>query len=100
SSDLSNSLRDWIGHREKLVGVFVGEQMVIAKVRTTHVPVEIFGFHVEREHLSQNGVHRSSDVPGRRTCEIGPRFQWRFTSVQKFYGLSRISFLHSLICSG
>src|SRR5438445_130386 len=30
SSDLSNSLRDWIGHGEKLIRVFVEEQLVIA----------------------------------------------------------------------
>ena len=70
--------------------------MVIAEVRAAHVPVEIFRFQVKGEHVSQNGVHCPCDVFGSRRCEIGRRFQWRFTSVQKFYGLSRIRFFHSL----
>jgi hypothetical protein len=70
--------------------------MVIAEVRTAHVPVEIFGFQIEREHVSQNGIHRRCDVPGRRGCEIGWSFQWRVTPVQKFYSLSRVSFFHNL----
>src|SRR4029453_16626761 len=97
SADFSNSLRDWISHREKLLSVLVEEQMVIAEVRTTHVPVEIFGFQVEREHVSENGIHCSCDIPGRRSREIGRSFQRRVTPVQKFYGFFRVSFLHYLI---
>ena len=62
TTNLSNSLCDWIGHGEKLVGVFVEEQMVIAEVWAAHVPVKIFGFHVEREHIRENGVHRAAYV--------------------------------------
>ena len=96
SANLADSLCDWISHREKLVGVLIEKQMVIAEVRTTHVPVEIFGFQVEREHVSQNGVHRRCDVPGRRSCEIGRSFKWRVTPMQEFYGFSRVSFFHDL----
>jgi hypothetical protein len=96
SANLADSLCDWISHREKLVGVLVEKQMVIAEVRATHVPVEIFGFQIEREHVGQNGVHCRCDVPGRRSCEVGRSFQRRVTPLQKFYGFSRGSFFHNL----
>ena len=66
---------------EKLIGMFVEQQVVVAKMRTTHVPVEIFRFHVEREDISQNGVHRRGDVFRRRRREISSCLQWGITSV-------------------
>ena len=39
--------------------------MVVAKVRPAHVPVEVLGLQVEREHVRQDGVHRAGDVAGR-----------------------------------
>src|SRR5436190_20844621 len=83
SSDLSYSLRYWFSHREKLVVVFIQQQLVIAKVRTAHVPVKIFGFHIEREHVGQNSVHGPRDVFGGRTCEISRCRQWSSAFVQK-----------------
>ena len=53
-------------------------------MRATHVPVEVFGLHVEREHIRQDGVHRRGDVFGRRSREIGSCLQWGFASVKKF----------------
>jgi len=99
STNLSNSFRDWVGHREKLIRMFVQQQVVVAKMRTAHVPVEIFRFHVEREYIRQDAVHRGSDVLRRRSCEVSSCLQWGVTSVKKFYGLSRIRFFHGFICT-
>src|SRR6184192_1114372 len=62
SPKLSDPLSDWICHGEKLVGLVVEKQMVIAKVRAAHVPVEIFRLHIEREHIGENRVHRSAYI--------------------------------------
>src|ERR1700730_17600956 len=51
SANLSYSLRNRVRHGEKLVAVFVEKYVIIAEVRTAHVPVEIFCFQVEREHV-------------------------------------------------
>src|SRR5438477_6215651 len=57
--------------------------MVIAEVPATHVPVEIFGFQVESEHVGKNGVHRPCNVFGGRTCEISRCRQRSSAFVQK-----------------
>src|SRR5437867_3973822 len=75
-------------------------------MRPTHVPVEIFRFHIKREHVCQNRVHRSCDVLGCGRCEIGPRSQWSVAPSDELLGfLRRIGFLHdfrspALIMSG
>jgi hypothetical protein len=84
SAKLSNPLGDWIGHREKLVGVLIEKQVIIAEMRPAYVPVKIFGLHVEREHIRENGIHRAAYVFGGGTCEISWRFQRSFASPQKF----------------
>jgi len=70
-----------------LIGLFVEEQMVITEVRAAHVPVKIFRFQIEREHIRQNLIHRSRDVLGCGPCEISPRREWSVASVDEFAGL-------------
>src|SRR5437762_12090538 len=94
SANLSNSLRDWVGHGEKLIAVFVEKQVIVAKVRAAHVPMEILGFQVEREHVRENGVHGAGYVPGRRTCEIGWCCQRSIASLPKLCSLCRTILTH------
>src|SRR4029453_552629 len=65
SADFSNSLRDWISHREKLLSVLVEEQMVIAEVRTTHGQGKIFVFQLNKFCLFFFFVFKDSLFPGR-----------------------------------
>src|SRR6266436_6429329 len=83
SANFPNSLGDWIRHGEKLVAMFVEQQVVVAKMRATHVPVEIFRLQVECEHVRQNGVHGTGNVLGGGTCEIGRCGQWSIASLSK-----------------
>src|SRR5437762_4517948 len=94
SANLSNSLRDWVGHGEKLIAVFVEKQVIIAKVRAAHVPMEILGFQVEREHVRENGIHGAGNVLGRRTCEIGWCCQQSIASLPKLGSLCRTILTH------
>jgi hypothetical protein len=41
SANLAGSLGNFIGHGEKLLGLFVDEQMIVTEMAATHVPVEI-----------------------------------------------------------
>src|SRR6266436_240402 len=44
ATDLPDSFRDGIRHRKKLLSLFIQEQVIIAEMRATHVPMEIFRF--------------------------------------------------------
>jgi hypothetical protein len=59
STDLANAFRDDVGHGEELLGVFIEKQVIIAEVMPAHVPVKIFRFQVQREHICKDGVHRA-----------------------------------------
>src|SRR5207249_2039630 len=94
SAELSDALSDWICHRKKLIGLLVEEQMIIAKVRTTHVPVKIFRLHIERKDVRENGIHRSADVFGGRTRQIRSRREWCVASLHELQSLFRIRLVH------
>src|SRR5438094_3735345 len=64
---------------------------------TAHVPVEVFRFQVEREHVRQNGVHCSGNVLGGGTCQIGPGCQWSIASLAKLCSFCRIISLHIVV---
>ena len=83
STDLAHTFCDNVGHGEELLGVVVEEQVIIAEMMPAHVPMEIFGFQIEREHVRKDRVHRSRDIPRGFMREVRPSFQWRVASVQK-----------------
>jgi hypothetical protein len=43
---------------ENLIGLLVEQQMIIAKVRTAHVPVEVLGLDVEHKYVRQKRIER------------------------------------------
>jgi hypothetical protein len=49
--DLANAFRDDVGHGEELLGVFIEKQMIIAEVMPAHMPMKIFRFQIQREHV-------------------------------------------------
>src|ERR671922_2396154 len=56
ATNLADALGNGIGGGEDLVGLLVQEKMIVAEMRTRHVPVEVFRFQVEREHISDKDV--------------------------------------------
>ena len=54
--------RHRIGHGEKLITLLIKQQMVIPKVRATHVPVEVLGLEAERERIGEQPVEGGSHV--------------------------------------
>ncbi len=56
ASDLSNSLGELVDSREDLFRLFVQEQVIAAEMRTTDVPVEILGLHVDRQRICQERI--------------------------------------------
>ena len=53
SAHLARSLRGVVRHGEDLLGVLVEEQVLITKVASGHVPVEILRLHIKREHIGK-----------------------------------------------
>src|SRR5664279_1654129 len=47
AANLADTLGDWIRHRIKLLAMIVEQQMVVAKVRAAHVPMEVLGFEID-----------------------------------------------------
>src|SRR5581483_5245930 len=70
SADLAHALRKLVGGPENLLGLFVEEQVVVAKMRAAHVPMEILGFEVERKGVGENAVQRLGNFPDRRVGQI------------------------------
>ena len=81
--DLPNAFRDDVGHGEKLLGVFIEKQMIIAEVMPAHMPVKIFRFQVQSEHICKDCVHRAGDVLRRFRRKIGSCSQRSFASTQQ-----------------
>ena len=50
-TNFSHPFGDGIGHAKDLITLFVQKKMIIAEVRSGHMPVEVFGFEVEREYI-------------------------------------------------
>src|SRR5215831_10942116 len=68
TADLANPFRDVISHRKELLSLFVQQQMVVTKMGTTHMPVEVFCLDIECKNIGEDRIHRSLDVfsSGRR----------------------------------
>ena len=68
--------------------------MVIAEMWPTHVPVEIFRLHVEREHIGQNGVHGAAYIFSGRSRQVRSRSERCVASLRELQSLFRIRFVH------
>ncbi len=53
AADLAHALGQWVGHGEDLIALLVEQQMVVAEVRTAHVPVEVLGLEVDGEGIGK-----------------------------------------------
>src|ERR1051326_7328371 len=65
AADLACALRDRIGGGKDLSGLFVEQQMVITKMRTRNVPMEVLGLHVESEQVRKQNRQRAREIPYR-----------------------------------
>src|SRR6266487_5246729 len=68
----------------------------LAEVGTAHVPVEVFRFHIEREYICENCVHRAAYVFDRRTRQIRSRRERCVTFLFELQSFFRIRFVHGI----
>jgi len=71
TTDLPSSFGDHIGHCEYLRCLFIEEQVVIAKVGTADVPMEVFRLDIKREYIGQQLPQIARDLGDRFIAEIG-----------------------------
>src|SRR5689334_20128754 len=71
AADLPHPLGDVIDHREQLVSMLIEKEVVVTEVRATHVPVEVLGLDIDREHVGHQGVERARDILYRVRGDVG-----------------------------
>jgi len=77
--------------------VLVEHEVVVAEVRTAHVPVEILGFQVHREDIGQDRVERAGDVGSRTLLEVVWRCQGRPLAPSKIVSLFDGRLVHRVL---
>jgi hypothetical protein len=50
-------------------------------MRSAHMPVEVLGLHVEREHVGEQRIQRTGDVSARIVPQIGGGDEGRLAAV-------------------
>src|SRR5687767_8164509 len=70
AADLAHPLRDRIRYGEDLIALLIKQEMVIAEIRSAHVPMEILGLEIQSENIGQQRVERRCDLAARPFREI------------------------------
>src|ERR1700722_11900309 len=74
SAEFASTLGDVVSHGEDLCRLLVQEQVVVAKVWTAHVPVEILRLDEQREHVSKQFAERARYLYHRISTEVASGF--------------------------
>jgi hypothetical protein len=75
AADLAHALGDVVRGRQDLLGLLVEHLVVVAEVRPRHVPVEVLGLEIEREHVGQQRRERARQIGGGVGGQGGGRIQ-------------------------
>ena len=73
--------------------------MIVAKVRTTHVPMKIFGLQIEREHVGQQRPQGVRNLYNGIRTQVGRnvgRLNTARFSIVVFHLLSLVKMHHNL----
>ncbi len=62
AADFAHALCDVVADREDLRALFIEQQVIVAEMRTAHVPVEILRFEVKRKDIGQNRVQNAGKI--------------------------------------
>src|SRR5215831_18966499 len=56
---LANAFCNCVSRGEDLLTLFVKKQVIVAKMRTRHVPMKVLRFHIERKHIGEQDCERA-----------------------------------------
>jgi hypothetical protein len=71
AAELAHPLGQLVGGGENRVGLLVEHQMIVAEMPAADVPVEILGFHIQREGVRQQHIERRRNFVYRGLRQIG-----------------------------
>ena len=60
AADFASSLRNVVGHCKDLAGLLIKQQVVVAEVRSTNVPMKILGLQIKGEHVRQQSIESAA----------------------------------------
>jgi hypothetical protein len=63
-------------------------------MRAAHVPMKVFGFKVQREHIGKNAIHAGGDILRSFRTEITGRYERRASPSLKIALLCGFFFSH------
>src|ERR1700681_2594528 len=65
ASQLPCSLSNGVRHRENLLALIVEHQVIVPEMRARHMPMEVLGFEIQREHVTEQWHQRLRNVMNR-----------------------------------
>src|SRR5882757_7759381 len=77
TSYLSTAFRYRVSHRKELIALLVEQKVIVAKIRTAHVPVKILGLRIEREHIREQCREGCGDILCRSWAQVGGGIELR-----------------------
>lgn len=88
ATDFTHALGDIVGHRKKLAGVLIEQEVVVAKMRPTDVPMKVLRLYIESKYIGQQRIEGAGDVfdgfrakvTGRRQCSPASRSKFVLSS--------------------
>src|SRR5436189_6180292 len=69
AADLAGPFGDIVRHSEDLLSLLVQQEMVIAKVIPSHVPVEVLGLEIKCKYIRQQSAKRIGNLLNRVVAE-------------------------------
>src|SRR6266436_8178523 len=76
ASDLADTFGDRISSSEDLVPVLVEQKMIVAKMRTRHVPMKVLRFQIQGEHVGEQDIQRARDILHCIRLEVASCVEW------------------------
>src|SRR5207245_10612055 len=74
-ADLAHALGDIVGGRENLLAVLVEEQVIVAEMRAGHMPMEVLGLEIKREHVREQEIERARNFRHGVGAQVGRRIE-------------------------
>src|SRR5262249_28534861 len=77
-ADFAPPLGDVVSHRKDLSALLIQEQVVVAEMWSTHVPVEVFGLDVQGKDVAQQLTKLAGDLDHSVATEVGRALEVSF----------------------
>jgi hypothetical protein len=84
AADLAHALGDVVGHRKDLAGLVIEQEVIVAKMRSAHMPMKVLGLHIETKYIGQQRIEAAGDILDCFGAESAGRCQRNPAAFSKF----------------